>query len=110
MADGKPARDVSVKFKENIDFLDALLADLQNTSVGSRVSAPSVRDPSDPPPPIPTQKEQLSNGSARNTTTSIGANLSELDSLLDDLNATTFTKGKYLLNHVIVKLCVCQVR
>lgn len=93
MVDVKPTRDFSAKFKENIDFLDALLADLQAIPIGG--STKTSRDPTDSPPPIPAPpREALSNGSARNTNTSLGNNLSELDSLLEDLNTTTLSKGK----------------
>ena len=93
MVDVRPTRDFSAKFKENIDFLDALLADLQAIPIGG--STKTSREPTDSPPPVPPPpKEALSNGSARNTNTSLGNNLSELDSLLEDLNTTTHSKGK----------------
>ena len=93
MVDVRPTRDVSAKFKENIDFLDALLADLQAIPIGG--STKTSREPTDSPPPVPPPpKEAMSNGSARNTNTSLGNNLSELDSLLEDLNTTTYLKGK----------------
>lgn len=79
-------RDYSVKFKENINFLDALLADLQAIPIGG--SQKTTRDPKDPPPPLPTE-----NDSSRHTSISLGSNLSELDSLLEDLNITTHPKG-----------------
>ena len=84
MVDTKP-RDYSSKFKENIDFLDALLADLQATPVGgsSNTTSNTTRE----------QTESLSNGTSRHTATSLGSNLSELDSLLEDLNTTTQPKG-----------------
>jgi hypothetical protein len=85
MGETKP-RDYSMKFKENIDFLDALLADLQAIPVGG--AQKTTRDPTDAPPPLPKE-----NGTARHTSTSLGTNLSELDSLLEDLNTTTQPKG-----------------
>lgn len=84
MADAKP-RDYSMKFKENIDFLDALLADLQAIPIGGQKT---IRDPTDPAPPLPKE-----NGTSRYTATSLGSNLSELDSLLEDLNNTSQPKG-----------------
>ena len=93
MVDTKPSKDLGAKFKENIDFLDALLADLQ--AIPTSGTTKLTRDPTDSPPPIPAPpKEALSNGSARNTTSSLGTNLSELDSLLEDLNTATHVKGK----------------
>ena len=88
MADAKQ-RDFSVKFKENIDFLDALLADLQAIPIGG--TQKTTRDPTDAPPPLPKE-----NGTSRHTGTSLGSNLSELDSLLEDLNTTTTPKGTIL--------------
>ncbi len=85
MGDKKP-RDYSMKFKENIDFLDALLADLQAIPIGG--GQKTTRDPTDAPPPLPKE-----NGTSRNTASSLGSNLSELDSLLEDLNTTTQPKG-----------------
>ena len=89
MGDPKP-RDYSMKFKENIDYLDALLADLQGIPVGGG-GQKTTRDPTDAPPPLPKE-----NGTARHTSTSLGSNLSELDSLLEDLNTTTQPKGNIL--------------
>ena len=85
MGEPKP-KDYSMKFRENIDYLDALLADLQALPVGG--TQKTTRDPTDAPPPLPTE-----NGTSRHTGTSLGSNLSELDSLLEDLNTTTQPKG-----------------
>ncbi|XP_046841243.1 paxillin-like isoform X3 [Xenia sp. Carnegie-2017] len=70
-----------------MDDLDALLADLQAIPIGG--SQKTTRDPKDPPPPLPTE-----NDSSRHTSISLGSNLSELDSLLEDLNITTHPKGE----------------
>ena len=88
MGETKP-RDYSMKFQENIDFLDALLADLQAIPTGGAQKI--TRDPTDAPPPLPTE-----NGTSRHTGTSLGSNLSELDSLLEDLNTTPQPKGNKL--------------
>ena len=78
-----------MRFRENIDYLDALLADLQAIPIGG--AQKTTREPTDVPPPLPTE-----NGTSRHTGTSLGSNLSELDSLLEDLNTTTQPKGNII--------------
>ena len=91
---------VQEKLKLNIQFLDALLAELQNTSSTAAVSTsrPNGRQSPDepPPPPVPPppsfeaiEKDRPETNDAFPQTaqsSSLGANLSELDSLLEGLN------------------------
>ena len=96
---GKTRRlSVQEKLKQNIQFLDALLAELQNTStsVSTSSSRPNGRQSPDlPPPPVPPPPsfEAVDNDRTTNDvfpqtsqSSSLGANLSELDSLLEGLN------------------------
>ena len=97
---------VEEKLKQNIEFLDALLADLQATSptVSASLTEPRGRQtsngresPDNPPPlPPPPSFEALDpHGSAPKEdmlfpppapSSSLGQNLSELDSLLENLS------------------------
>lgn len=92
-------QSVQEKLKLNIQFLDALLAELQNTSSTATLSAsrPNGRQSPDlPPPPVPPPPSFEAIESDRPSTndtfpqtaqsSTLGANLSELDSLLEGLN------------------------
>lgn len=98
---------IEEKLKQNIEFLDALLADLQATSPTISTTSTEVRgrqttngreSPDDVPPPLPPPPafEALDpHGSSSKDdalfpppvpSSSLGQNLSELDSLLENLS------------------------
>lgn len=88
---------IQERLKQNIQFLDALLADLQATNPSASTTSPPRSDSPPPPLPPPPSFEALDpNGRERNGedifsqrdhSLSLNANLSELDSLLEDLSS-----------------------
>ena len=84
---------VQQRLIQNIQFLDALLADLQATSTSSATSPSRSESPPPPLPPPPSMEALDVNGkpeedefSRQDPASSLTANLSELDSLLEDLS------------------------
>lgn len=97
---------IEEKLKQNIEFLDALLADLQATSPTVSASAtergrqatngrdsPDIPPPLPPPPAFEAFDPQESNPKADDLfpppapSSSLGQNLFELDSLLENLSS-----------------------
>jgi len=81
-------RSSSLKVKENIDFLDALLADLQNSTRAPppKTSVQSSNDDFPPPPPAGLSNGDTSNGASEGVTMQVS--MGAVEALLDELDST----------------------